>query len=80
MRRSVSYAFNRGMNTVEFRAIEKAKAKLGGSAELARRLGITTQAVSQWHRCPAERVLEVERLTGVPRHQLRPTLYPKRLT
>ena len=49
-------------------------------AETARRLagllGISPQAVSQWRRCPAERVLEVEHFTGVARHTLRPDLYP----
>lgn len=48
----------------------------GGVANVGRALGITSQAVSQWRRVPAERVLEVERLTRVPRHELRPDLYP----
>jgi hypothetical protein len=56
------------------RAIEEA----GGVAELARKLSISSQAVSQWDRVPAERALEVERATGgaVTRHDLRPDLYP----
>ena len=53
-------------------AIERA----GGQAEFARRMGITTQAVSQWDEVPPLRVLAVERLSGVPRHELRPDLYP----
>lgn len=51
----------------------------GGQSELARRLDIRQQSVYYWiqrGRVPAERVLEVERVTGVPRHQIRPDLYP----
>jgi DNA-binding transcriptional regulator YdaS (Cro superfamily) len=48
-------------------------------SELARRLGIRPQSVQQWvesKRIPAERVVEVERATGVSRKKLRPDLYP----
>lgn len=56
------------------RAIEKA----GGTKELARSLGITPQAISQWKRCPAQRAIDVERATGgeVRRQDLRPDFYP----
>lgn len=45
-------------------------------SEIARACGITHGAVSQWRQVPAERVLVVERVTGVPRHELRPDIYP----
>lgn len=44
--------------------------------KVARALGITHGAVSQWRRVPADRVIAVEGLTGVSREQLRPDLYP----
>lgn len=43
---------------------------------LAKALGITHGAVNQWRRVPAERVIDVERATGIPREKLRPDLYP----
>lgn len=48
----------------------------GRSLELANGLGISPSAVSMWDQVPSGRVLEVERLTGVSRHDLRPDLYP----
>lgn len=54
------------------RAIDAA----GGLAALAKQLGISAQAVSQWDEVPPLRVLAVELATGVPRHELRPDLYP----
>lgn len=51
-----------------------------GPTELARRLGVRQSVVSNWKsrgQIPAERVLEVERVTGVSRHDLRPDLYPR---
>jgi DNA-binding transcriptional regulator YdaS (Cro superfamily) len=59
-------------------SLEKAIKEAGGPAELGRKIGTSSQAISQWQRCPAERVLQVERATEgkVTRHQLRPDLYP----
>lgn len=54
------------------RAIEA----VGGLAALADPLGITVQAVSQWDEVPPRRVLAVEKISGVSRHELRPDLYP----
>lgn len=55
---------------------EKAKRDAGGPAALAKALGgLTSQAVSQWKKIPAERVLDVERITGYSRHVLRPDIF-----
>lgn len=48
----------------------------GGPVVLADLLGITSQAVSQWTRVPIGRVLDIERITGIPRYELRPDIYP----
>lgn len=56
--------------------LEAAIRAAGGVGALARALGISQPSVSNWHRIPAERVLAVESLTGVPRSTLRPDLYP----
>ena len=47
----------------------------GSMRKLARALGISTQAVSAWSRVPAARVLDVERITSVSRHLLRPDVF-----
>ena len=57
-------------------ALRRAKEAAGNGRTLAEKLGITAQALSQWARVPHLRVLDVERITGVPRHELRPDLYP----
>lgn len=44
-------------------------------SELAMRLKIKPQAVSQWTRVPVGRVPEVEAVTGIPRHELRPDFW-----
>ncbi|WP_185230070.1 Cro/CI family transcriptional regulator [Acetobacter aceti] len=49
-------------------------AKVGGVSELAKHLRITSQAVSQWKKIPLNRLIEVERITGIDRTRLRPEL------
>lgn len=57
-------------------ALERAVKNVGSQAEFARLIGVTAQAVSQWDEVPPLRVLTVERVSGVSRHELRPDLYP----
>jgi DNA-binding transcriptional regulator YdaS (Cro superfamily) len=59
-------------NTPLERAIDAA----GGLVKFAASLGVTKQAVWQWVEVPPLRVLQVERISGVSRHELRPDLYP----
>jgi DNA-binding transcriptional regulator YdaS (Cro superfamily) len=56
--------------------VKLAAEKAGGIVKLSLALGLSRGAASQWRRIPAERVLEVERVTGIPREILRPDLYP----
>ncbi|WP_091925655.1 Cro/CI family transcriptional regulator [Methylobacterium sp. yr668] len=57
-------------------ALERAIEAAGGTKALSRKIGISSQAISQWQECPPLRVLEVEKVSGVPRHELRPDIYP----
>ena len=54
-------------------------AAVGSMSDLAEKLDLTLQAVCQWSRVPPERCLDVERVTGVSRHVLRPDIYGPRV-
>lgn len=58
------------------RAVEVAK----GQSALAKMIGVKQAHVWWWlnksKRVPAEKVLQIEQATGVPRHELRPDIYP----
>lgn len=62
-------------------ALKNAKAAAGGSVGLAKAISdaigetISPQAVSQWKVTPPTRVLVVEKVTGISRHDLRPDIY-----
>lgn len=47
----------------------------GRRYQLAKALGITPGAVHQWKRCPPDRALEVEKITGISRYDLRPDVF-----
>lgn len=46
--------------------------------DLARQARVDKATATRWaqRRIPAERVLDVERITGISCHELRPDLYP----
>jgi DNA-binding transcriptional regulator YdaS (Cro superfamily) len=51
------------------------RSQRGLMTRIAAELGIERGAVAMWKKIPPERVPEVERITGYPRHQLRPDLW-----
>lgn len=51
------------------------KGERGRLTSLAAALGIYPSAILQWEKVPAERVVEIEKATGIPRHNLRPDLH-----
>jgi len=65
------------MDAIPLTPVKRAAAAVGGVPRLAELLNCTRQAIYQWDRVPADRVLEIERLAGVSRHDLRPDLYPE---
>lgn len=58
--------------------IDEAANIIGSQKALAEKLGVSEQAISKMKRTriAAERVLDFERITGIPRSRLRPDLYP----
>ena len=60
------------------KGLKRALDVVGGFTPLAKALGISPQAVWQWNTVPPHHVIPIERLTGVPREELRPDLYPPR--
>lgn len=61
-------------------SIERAVKAAGGPQALAELWRIKRQAVEKWvkhQRLPAYRVLPLEAVSGVSRHDLRPDLYPR---
>lgn len=53
-------------------------AKVGGVSALAAMLGLDHSSVSKWKkrdRLPVDRIPDISRITGIPRHELRPDLW-----
>jgi len=58
--------------------IEQVIKQSGGIGALSKALRISPQAIHKWRKkggVPLDRVIEVEKLSGVPREQLRPELF-----
>lgn len=62
-------------------ALERAISRAGNATKLAKKLGLSSMAISHWKKryngvIPSEHVLPIFNLTGVTPHELRPDLYP----
>lgn len=55
--------------------LERAVREAGGVVALSKALGITHNAIYSWKRIPPGRVLDIERVTGISRHDLRPDIF-----
>jgi DNA-binding transcriptional regulator YdaS (Cro superfamily) len=55
--------------------LREAIKKAGGLRPLARLLGISQNSLAEWRRVPADRLVQVEAVTGIDRSVLRPDLY-----
>ncbi len=63
-----------GMTDIQARL--SALKRHGIRSQIAKACNKTPSAITQWSKVPAEDVHTVERLTGIPRSELRPDLYP----
>lgn len=55
--------------------LERAVEAAGNRTRMAIALGLNPSSVSRWTKVPAERILDIEKLFGVPRATLRPDLF-----
>lgn len=56
--------------------IRRAIAVVGTHKQFAEALGISAPSLHVWREVPSKRVLDIERITKIPRYELRPDLYP----
>jgi hypothetical protein len=45
---------------------------------IIQRLGVTAQALYAWRVVPADRVVEISKLSRIPKHVIRPDIFPDR--
>jgi len=50
--------------------------RAGSMTEIAAACAVTRSAVSNWRRVPWQHVLKLEAAFDIPRHELRPDIYP----
>ena len=65
---------------IERALLRRAIRAAGGYARFAAGLGISRQTIYRWKRVPERWISQIERVSGIPRHELRPDLYREPLT
>jgi DNA-binding transcriptional regulator YdaS (Cro superfamily) len=76
--REVRYAEDDGIRVLQRlndNGLKTAIETVGGVRALASLIGLHSQTIYHWRRVPAERVVQIETVTDVPRNVLRPDLY-----
>jgi DNA-binding transcriptional regulator YdaS (Cro superfamily) len=61
--------------------IDRAAEVVGSRTKLAKIMGVSQSCITQWDRrkrIPAARVIEIEKITGISRHVLRPDIFGER--
>lgn len=57
------------------KGLAEIRKRKGLQSALAKHLGVTRQAISDWPAVPIERLRDVEKFTGIPREKLRPDIF-----
>jgi DNA-binding transcriptional regulator YdaS (Cro superfamily) len=76
--REVRYAEDESIRVLQRlwdNGLKTAIESVGGVRALARLLNLNCSSIYVWHRVPAERIIQIEKVTDVPRNVLRPDLY-----
>lgn len=71
--------YKAGIKMTSHPALKKAIATLGGQVKLADAIQTSQQNVSNWLRTgkvAPDKVILIEKVSGVSRHELRPDIYP----
>ena len=58
-----------------FAAIESGKHAIRSKSQLGKALAVTRQAISGWSKVPAEHVVQIEDMLGVPAYRQRPDIF-----
>jgi Putative antitoxin of bacterial toxin-antitoxin system, YdaS/YdaT len=64
-------------NMVIDQGLQRVLKTVGSRYQLAKMLGLTPPAIYKWKRIPADRIIAIEKATGIDRSKIRPDLYDR---